>query len=113
MSTTIRGLLAALLLSGLTACTATPTADSDPATPAPSTSGSPPWLTLAGTVREGVEAGCLVVRVDGATYLLIGTAAAELRAGDRVRLVGAAEPDAATSCMQGIAFRVRRVESLP
>lgn len=111
MSISLRRSLVALCLVAVTGC-GSPDGesgpDADPSTPAPSGE-----TTLEGTVRAGVETGCLVIRVDGTTYLLLGAGAEDLAGGERVRLVGMPRPDLATSCMQGVPFRVRTSEPLP
>jgi len=66
--------------------------------------------TLRGTVQEGVEQGCLVLRTGGRVYLLDGAGAGELVAGRAVVVTGVARPELATSCMQGIPFDVETVE---
>lgn len=113
MSTSIQRSLASLCLLAATACGASgPSGGALPTDESP-TSVPPASMTLEGTVRPGVEVGCLVVRLDGETYLLVGAGADDLAAGQRVRLVGTTEPDIATSCMQGVPFQVRSVELLP
>lgn len=101
-------MVAALCLVVVTSCGTSQVPDTAPQRAAPSES-----TTLEGTVRAGVEAGCLVVRVDGDTYHLVGAPAETLAPGDRVRLVGRTAPDLATSCMQGVPFQVRTSEILP
>lgn len=76
--------------------------------PLPSVSASP--IFLEGTVREGVEAGCLVLRSGEETYLLLGPAVGDLDAGDRVRVHGTPRPEVATSCMEGVPFDVASIE---
>jgi hypothetical protein len=77
-----------------------------PASPTPST------VTVEGTVRSGVEAGCLVLRADGQAYLLLGRATALPSPGSRVRIIGTANADVATFCMQGTPLQVHQVEAL-
>jgi hypothetical protein len=109
MNPAIRHTLAVLALVGaVTACGASTGPDIDRAGHSPSAS-----TTLEGTARAGVEVGCLVVRFHGETYLLVGAVADDLAAGDRVEVVGTTDPDLATSCMQGVPFRVDSAEVLP
>jgi len=64
-------------------------------------------MTVAGTLYQGVEAGCVILRAnDGMEYLLLGWSNYP-PAGTRVRVTGYAENNVATYCMQGkVAIRV-------
>lgn len=100
-----------------------------PSTPPPSSSDSPspspslsprPSLTpkptsgsasLRGVVEEGVEAGCLMLNVDGTLYQLIGGDRTLLRPGRRVAVLGDIQRDLATTCQQGIPLVVRQASA--
>jgi hypothetical protein len=64
---------------------------------------------LRGTIREGVEPGCLVLRASGVVYLLLGPGAADLSPGETVTVTGVLPARAVTSCMQGTPLLVQRV----
>lgn len=87
---------------------------SGPEEPTPSSSSSVPSgsVSLAGTVQEGVEPGCLILRDGGENYLLLGPPVTGLAVGDRVRVRGTPRPELATSCMEGVPFEVVSAESL-
>jgi hypothetical protein len=67
--------------------------------------------TLTGDVEPGVEAGCLLLRDGGKTYLLIGGDPAVVRAGARVRVTGRVNTDLKSYCMQGVPFQVSEAHS--
>jgi hypothetical protein len=85
------------------------------ATPAPSPTPTPtprpaaPTVTLVGEVQAGVEAGCLLLAVDGGggSWLLLGGDRSVLRPGARVRVTGSEAHGIATTCQQGRPFQVR------
>jgi hypothetical protein len=125
--TTVRQLLAALLLAGLAlgacadpdrggaagggpATTATaPTAPTPPTT-APAPPGGGASVTVTGTVHEGVEAGCRLLATDGGpAYLLVGGDRAALRPGARVRVQGRPAPGLVSTCQQGKPLQVTAV----
>jgi Protein of unknown function (DUF5818) len=123
-------LLAGLWLAGLllAACAAPDRDDSGPgqggATTVPTTlpGGAPATqptrpaghATVTGTVRDGVELGCLLLDTgDGRRYLLVGGERAELQAGARVRVTGRLEPDLASTCQQGEPLLVASIEPAP
>ncbi|HEU5110476.1 MAG TPA: hypothetical protein VFT95_18195 [Micromonosporaceae bacterium] len=66
----------------------------------PRAGASPTELT--GVVRQGVEAGCLLL--DG--YLLLGGDRAVVRAGARVTVTGRVDSGVMTTCQQGTPFQV-------
>jgi hypothetical protein len=125
-------MLAGLLLAGalLAAC-----ADPDPgdggaaaggATTAPTTApGTPPVtsptppaggrLTVTGTVREGVEPGCMLLDAEqgGGRYLLAGGERGELRAGARVKVTGRVDRNLLSTCQQGEPLVVASIEPVP
>jgi hypothetical protein len=77
-----------------------------PVRPVPPTGAS---VRLSGVVGEGVEAGCLVLRSGGTTFLLLG-APADVRPGDQVTVRGKVRQSMATTCQQGVPFRVEEVQ---
>jgi hypothetical protein len=120
-------LLAGLLLAGLllAAC-----ADRDPdrdgggpvqggpttvpTTPPTSATRPAGQVTLTGTVRAGVEPGCLLLDADGGgPYLLVGGERAELRPGARVAVTGRVERDLLSICQQGEPLVVASTEPAP
>lgn len=85
-----------------------PASDSFTAPPsAPSDKGLA--RTLTGTVEEGVEHGCWILRAADREYLLVGMDPAQLRVGSRVVVSGVLEPDLVTTCQQGTPFKVREI----
>lgn len=63
-------------------------------------------LRLRGTLRAGVEPGCLLLHADhGGRYLLLGTKAPRLAPGTRVE-VGGVPTRARTTCQEGTPLRV-------
>lgn len=104
--------------------TSTPTGT---ATPSPSATGSsdgasspipsataPPkkpgsaLRTLTGTLADGVEPNCVVLRTDNGIYVLLGVPAKvrELGPGTTIHARGTVASSAATTCQQGTPFRV-------
>jgi hypothetical protein len=86
--------------------------------PAPPTTGKPApgggQLAVTGTVREGVEPGCLLLEADrGGSYLLVGGDRAELRAGTRVQVTGRLARDLLSTCQQGEPLVVGSVKPAP
>ncbi len=75
-------------------------------------------MTLRGTVREGVEASCVVLEDDNGTVLanLVGNDApelsAELVAGAKVEVTGSFLEGVMTTCQQGPPFQLTAVKSL-
>ena len=70
-------------------------------------------VTLTGTVREGVEASCLLLADDNGTVLanLLGNDAPELRVGARVEVTGSFLEGVMTTCQQGLPFQVTAVQA--
>ena len=68
-------------------------------------------MSIRGTIRDGVEAGCVLLATDTKTYLLIGGDRSALKAGVQLTVFGTPEPDLMTTCQQGTPFRVSRIES--
>lgn len=97
----------AIVLLSLSGCAA----PDDPGPPrAPSTTqdtSSPGTLTVSGTVQPGVEAGCLILQAENASYLLVGGKG--LKPGAKVKVRGHIEQDAMSFCQQGTPFVVESV----
>ena len=71
-------------------------------------------VTVTGTVREGVEPGCLLLDADGGTrYLLVGGERAELAPGGRVAVTGRVDRDLLSTCQQGEPLVVASIEAAP
>jgi hypothetical protein len=121
---------AGLLLAGLllAACAGPDRDDSGPgqggATTVPTTlpGGAPATeptqpagqVTVTGTVREGVEPGCLLLDAEGGRrYLLVGGERAELQAGARVKVTGQLQRDLVSTCQQGEPVVVASIEPAP
>jgi hypothetical protein len=92
-----------------------PEAPNPPTTTTPAPTGAPATappvagdtVTVRGTVRKGVERGCLLVdATDGKAWLLIGQARPSLRAGARVRVVGQRVETFANTCGEDAALAV-------
>jgi hypothetical protein len=76
-----------------------------PLSPKGPTPGTGPTVTIQGVVRDGVEAGCLILEeVGGGSWLLLG--ARGLRVGDSVAVTGYDPGPVATTCQQGRPLRV-------
>lgn len=75
-----------------------------PTTPGGGKSTGP--IVLTGTIRAGVEPGCLLLD----DYLLVGGPKDVLRSGARVTVTGRVEPDLLTTCMQGTPFIVEQAQ---
>ncbi|MGI5236531.1 hypothetical protein [Dactylosporangium sp. CA-139066] len=67
-------------------------------------------MSIHGTIREGVEPGCVLLATDAKTYLLIGGDKAMLKTGSQVTVYGVEQNDLMTTCQQGTPFKVTRVE---
>ena len=83
---------------------------SDP-TPAP-TGKRPATTTVTGVVAAGVESGCLLLETGGESLLLVGVRPADAPVGARLRVTGIKDPLLATTCQQGVPFRVQQVSPL-
>jgi hypothetical protein len=71
-------------------------------------------VTLTGTVRAGVEPGCLLLDADsGGPYLLVGGGRTALRPGARVAVTGRVEHDLFSTCQQGEPLVVASIEPAP
>lgn len=94
-----------------------PPSESPSGTPSPSFSPSPlpptgkpgsSVTTVRGTIREGVEAGCLMLAANGAQYQLVGGDRRLLRPGRTVEVAGELQPDLLTTCQQGTPLVVKQ-----
>jgi Protein of unknown function (DUF5818) len=71
-------------------------------------------VTVAGTVSQGVEPGCLLLDAEGGTrYLLVGGERAELRPGRRVAVTGRVDRSLLSTCQQGEPLVVTSIEPAP
>lgn len=97
--------------SGGSGPTTTPgTSPSQPPTTEPG-SGGKREVTATGTVRAGVEPGCLLLKADqGQVYLLVGGDRGQLREGSRVQVSGQLAPDLVSTCQEGQPLLVRSVK---
>lgn len=66
-------------------------------------------IVVRGTIRAGVEPGCLVLRASGVAYLLLGPGLAGLSPGQAVTVTGVVSTKTVTSCMQGTPLLVEQV----
>jgi hypothetical protein len=114
---------AAFAVSG---CAGSPT-DSTPADSTPAGSGSAVSVlpsmsvpspagseTLTGTVAEGVEPSCLILKGDDGHHVLIFDdpgLRSRARIGAQVTVSGHSMPGQATTCQQGVAFVVTAVRA--
>lgn len=74
--------------------------------PSPSSTEGDPSGALVGVAEEGVEAGCWLL--DG--FLLLGGNEDLISSGREIRVTGQVQKDVATTCQQGIPYRVETVE---
>ncbi len=90
-----------------------PIAEQSPSEGKPSSASKPVKgeITVTGTVADGVESGCVILRADGEVYLLLGGDRSAFGDGARVTVRGRPNPDLLTTCQQGIPFQV--IESRP
>jgi hypothetical protein len=88
-----------------TAASPTPSASKPTATGA--------QTTISGTVAEGIEPKCLIVRDAGGSHVLYFDDPAlrsAVKVGAQVTLIGRSEPTMMTTCQQGVAFVVSSVK---
>jgi hypothetical protein len=102
--------------SGGSAPTTAP--ETPPTTSAPSPTTAPGsgkhQLTATGTLRDGVEPGCLLLQADhGAVYLLVGGDRGKLTAGGRVQVTGMLAPDLLSTCQEGKPLLVSSIKPAP
>lgn len=99
--------------TGSTPPSSTPAPTLGPTGKAPSPDPFPGAVTVRGTVREGVEMGCMILAADdGKSYLLLGGDRAVIGRGGRLEVVGSAQPGLLTTCSQGIPFKVSQVRAI-
>jgi hypothetical protein len=67
------------------------------------------FVTLRGTLRAGVEKGCLLLATKDGIYLLVGGPRAQLEPGAAVEVFGALDDTRASTCQQGRPFLVQQV----
>ena len=88
-----------------------------PPTPTPTTApGSPgqSQITATGTLRDGVEPGCVLLQSEqGTVYLLVGGDRGKLTTGRRVQVTGVLSPDLLSICQQGQPLLVRSIKPVP
>jgi hypothetical protein len=90
----------------------TPTTPTQPPTTAPGSGKS--QLTATGTLRDGVEPGCVLLEADqGTLYLLVGGDRGKLSAGGRVQVTGMLAPDLLSTCQQGKPLLVSSIKPVP
>jgi hypothetical protein len=78
----------------------------------PTRTGGP--VTVTGTVTEGVEPGCLLLKAaDGGQYLLVGGERAELRPGRRLAVTGRVDRGLLSTCQQGEPLVVASISAVP
>jgi hypothetical protein len=71
-------------------------------------------VTVTGTVRKGVEPGCLLLDAGGGgSYLLVGGERAELQPGARVAVTGRVDRGLFSTCQQGEPLVVASIEAAP
>ena len=76
---------------------------------------APTTVDAEGVVRNGEEAGCLLLPSQGSDepYLLVGGDRTVVKEGARVRVTGILEPHLGGFCQQGIPLRVTSAERAP
>jgi hypothetical protein len=108
----LAAMTAVLFIAG---CAGNQTAGSGAAPASPSTvpsSAAAGGTTLSGTIEEGVEPGCLLLKGDGSPHLLFFADPAmkkQAKAGASVTVIGVAKPGQMTTCQQGIPFLVNSI----
>ena len=71
-------------------------------------------LTATGTLRDGVEPGCVLLEADqGTVYLLVGGDRGKLTAGGRVQVTGMLAPDLLSTCQEGKPLLVSSIKPVP
>jgi hypothetical protein len=66
-------------------------------------------VTITGTVEEGVESGCMLLRTQQGLYLLIGGDRKMIAGGGKLVVRGKPQPELMTTCQQGTPFQVTEV----
>lgn len=82
-------------------------------TTAPQTATKAPagGVTVRGTVKSGVEAGCLILAADDGKQYLLLNAEPEPKPGDKVEVTGRVDRGVMTICMQGTPIQVDTVKT--
>ena len=71
-------------------------------------------LTATGTLRDGVEPGCVLLEADqGTVYLLVGGDRGKLTAGGRAQVTGMLAPDLLSTCQEGKPLLVSSIKPVP
>lgn len=67
--------------------------------------------TLKGKVEAGVEAGCMILRAEGESYMLVGPEieTQDIEPGSEIEVTGRIGTDVASFCQQGTPFVVEDV----
>ncbi|MFC7532093.1 hypothetical protein [Actinoplanes sp. GCM10030250] len=89
-----------------------PSASPEPTAESPAASAPAGSATITGTVRQGVEPGCLLLKDATGDHLLVfkdDKIEATVKAGSEVTVVGKVETGMMTTCMQGEPFVVSSV----
>jgi hypothetical protein len=93
--------------------TRSPTTMPQAPTTAPGSPGQS-QITATGTLRDGVEPGCVLLQSEqGTVYLLVGGDRGKLTAGGRVQVTGMLSPDLLSICQQGQPLLVRSIKPVP
>jgi hypothetical protein len=94
-----------------------PTAPTTTPRPTPTTapgSTGKSEITATGTLRDGVEPGCVLLQSEqGTVYLLVGGDRSKLTAGGRVQVTGRLSPDLLSICQEGQPLLVRSIKPVP
>ena len=97
--------------------TAPETLPTAPTTPTSTTAPGSPGkseFTATGTLRDGVEPGCVLLQAEqGTVYLLVGGDRGKLSAGCRVQVTGVLSPDLLSTCQQGQPLLVSSIKPVP
>ncbi|WP_433080126.1 hypothetical protein ACQP1P_42145 [Dactylosporangium sp. CA-052675] len=88
-----------------------PSSDVPSARPSLTLGSAQPLVSVRGTVKDGVEPGCVLLTTDKETYLLLGGDRESMKSGKTLTVYGTPEPTMMTTCQQGTPFRVSRVEN--
>lgn len=71
-------------------------------------------ITATGTLRDGVEPGCVLLQSEqGAVYLLVGGDRGKLTAGGRVQVTGLLSPGLLSICQEGQPLLVSSIKPVP
>jgi Protein of unknown function (DUF5818) len=102
---------------GAGSTTAPETQPTAPTTPTSTTAPGAPGkgqITATGTLRDGVEPGCVLLQSEqGTVYLLVGGDRGKLTAGGRVQVTGVLSPDLLSICQEGQPLLVRSIKPVP